>query len=440
MTTDVLTPVDHDWDVARKAWNLSVDQRPAEVAFPRSAAEVADVVASARGRGLRVAVQGTGHGACALGPLDDTVLLKTERMRGTWIKPGRRVARVQAGAQWQDVVPRAAEHGLAALAGSAADVGVVGYTLGGGLGFLARRFGLACNSVTAVELVTAEGEHVRADAEHERELFWALRGGGGSFGAVTALEFALQPVASLYGGVLFWPWDRAAEVLTAWHDWTSTVADEMTSIGRILQIPPLPAIPEHLRGRQFVVVEAAYLGPEDEGAELLAPLRALKPTMDSFATISPTHLSALHNDPPEPVPGTGDGMLLGGLPRAAIESFVALAGPGSGSPFVGAEMRHLGGALARAPEDAGALATLEAPFATYCVGMTPTPEAKQAVTDHLDQMAEGLAPWDAGRELMNFKDRPSTPRALWGSAASRLLRQVKDQVDPNGVFVANHPV
>ena len=440
MTTPLLTPADAAWDEARRAWNLAVDQQPEAVAFPTTADEVAAIVADARSRGLRVAAQATGHGAAALGPLDGTILVKTERMRRVSVEASAAIARVEGGAQWQDLVPVAAEHGLAALAGSAADVGVVGYTLGGGVGFLGRRYGLACNSVTAVELVTGDGEQVRCDAGHERDLFWALRGGGGSFGVVTALEFSLKEVPSLYGGVLFWPWERSAEVLHAWREWTGTVPDEVTSIGRVVQFPPLEIIPEPVRGKQFVLVEAAYLGDEDAGAELIAPLRALGPVMDSFRTISPTELRTLHNDPPEPVPGAGDGILLADLAPEAIDAFVGVAGPGSGSPFVGAEIRQFGGALGRAAAGAGALPMLDGAFGTFCVGMAPTPEAKDAVNGHLDAVREALAPWDTGRAMANFRDRRTGERALFGSAAARLLGQIKARVDPDDVIRGNHPV
>src|SRR6476619_3002884 len=217
MKTDALVlPHEPGWNEARVAWNLAVDQQPAAVALPESAADVAAVVRGARRRGLRVAPQGTGHNAAAIGSLAHTVLVKSERMRGVKIDPAARVARVEAGVLWAEVSEAAAEHGLAALAGSSPDVGVVGYSLGGGISWLARRYGLAANSVTAVELVNAAGELIRADACNDSELFWALRGGGGSFGVVTALEFQLYPITEVYAGVLFFPIERGAEVLRAW--------------------------------------------------------------------------------------------------------------------------------------------------------------------------------------------------------------------------------
>src|SRR5215470_7299069 len=212
----VLLPGDDGFNEARQAWNLAVDQRPAAVVFPESAAEVAAAIRYAADRGLRVAAQSTGHNAGPLGVLDDTVLLRTGRMRGIQINPRTRTARAEAGVVWLDVVQAAAQHGLAALAGSSPDVGVTGYTLGGGLSFLGRKYGLAAINVLAAEVVLADGRLVRADAEHETDLFWALRGGGGSFGVVTALEFRLFPHNQAYAGALWYPIERAAEVLHAW--------------------------------------------------------------------------------------------------------------------------------------------------------------------------------------------------------------------------------
>src|SRR5881392_1529733 len=254
---------EEQWDSARAAWNLAIDQRPAMVARPGNPDEVAAVVNFARENGLRVAVQAEGHSAGALaGVGDDTLLLKTGRMTGAEIDAESRQARVGAAAKWQDVSALASPQGLAALSGSSAEVGVVGYTLGGGHGWLARKHGLACNSVLAAEVVTADGRLVRADHDNEPDLFWALRGGGGNFGVVTALELELYPVPELYAGMLAWPWERTAEILHAWRDWVSGLPDEMATWARILQVPPLPDIPEPVRGRQLVVVEAAYLGGE----------------------------------------------------------------------------------------------------------------------------------------------------------------------------------
>jgi FAD/FMN-containing dehydrogenase len=260
-----------DWDTVRAAWHLAVDQRPAAVALVRSAGDVVTVMDAARKLGLRVTGQSTGHNAAPLGDLSDTILVKTSAMRSVVVDPAARIARLEAGAWWMDVTEAAAEHGLAALAGSSGDVGVAGYSLGGGLSWLVRSHGLAANSVVALEVVTADGQHRRVDAEHESDLFWALRGGGGSFGIVTALELRLFPLTEVYAGVLFFPVERAQEVLQAWRRWVPGVPDAVTSVGRILKFPPLPDLPPHLSGRSYAVVEAAcQLAPEDADA-LLAP-------------------------------------------------------------------------------------------------------------------------------------------------------------------------
>ena len=441
MKTDaVVLPHDPRWNEARVAWNLAVDQQPAAVALPESVADVMAVVRWARSRGLRVAPQGTGHNAAAMGSLAHTVLVKTERMRGVEIHAERRIARVEAGVLWAEVSEAAAGQGLAALAGSSPDVGVVGYSLGGGISWLARRYGLAANSVTAVELVNADGELVRADADNESELFWALRGGGGSFGVVTALEFQLYPIAEVYAGVLFFPIEHGKEVLHAWRNWIEDVPDEVTSVGRFLQFPPIPDIPEPLRGGSFVVVEATSLLDEAATNELLRPLRELGPAMDTFATIPIARLSSLHMDPEHPVPGAADGMLLRDFPEEAIDAIVAAAGAGSGSPLLSVEIRHLGGALGRRHPGHGALATIEAGFAMFAVGVAMTPELGAAARAHIEIVQAALASWDAGRDYLNFTERRERGERLFGGTTYRRLQTVKGKVDPADVFRSNHPV
>jgi FAD/FMN-containing dehydrogenase len=365
----VVFPGDAGWDLARQAYNLTIDQRPVAVAFPADARDVQSIVAYARSAGLKIAAQRTGHNAAPLGPLENTILLKTDRLDAVEIDPEGMRARVGAGVKWESVVPRVSELGLAVLHGSTPDVSIAGYGLGGGVGWYARKHGLFTNSITAIELVTADGRLRLVDAHHEPELFWALRGGGGNFGIVTALEFRLFPISEVYAGALFFPWERSSEVLHAWHEWTETVPDEMTSVGRIMQFPPLDEVPEPLRGNAYVLVEAFFIGSEADGAKLLEPLRALGPVIDTVATVPPVALSEMHMDPPDPVPYAGEHLVLGDLPSAAIDQFVAAAGPGSGSTLVSAEIRHTGGALARGGDDHGALNRFPGSFLTFWVGI-----------------------------------------------------------------------
>ena len=436
----VSVPGDEDWDTARLAWNLAVDQRPAAVVQAESVEDVKAAVDFAREYGLQVAPQGTGHGASALGSVEDTILIKTHRMRGVSIDGAARIARAEAGVLWMEVAAAAAEHGLAALAGSSPDVGVVGYTLGGGMGWLGRKHGFATNSVTALEVVTADGRILRASAEVEPDLFWALRGGGGNFAIVTAIEFALYPIAEVYAGVLFFPVERASEVLNAWREWVEDVPDEVTSVGRIMQFPPFPDIPEPLRGNAFALVEATVIGDDVEGAELLRPLRELGPVMDTFTLRPVETLHQLHMDPEHPVPGAGDGMLLGELTAETIEAFLDVTDPATGSPLLSAEIRHVGGAFGRPSPSHGALSALDAAFAVFAVGIAAGPEATAAVERRLDVLIEALQPWDAGTVYFNFTERAAAGRRLFPEHVEHRLRRVKAAYDPSGLIRSNHPV
>jgi FAD/FMN-containing dehydrogenase len=442
ITGSVVTPGDSEYDVARQAWNLAVDQQPVMVAMPESAGDVARIVRYASERGLRVAPQGTGHNAGPIERLDDTVLMKTSRMVGVEINAEERYARVQAGAIWADVVGPAAEHGLTAMSGSSPDVGVVGYTLGGGLSWIARKYGLATNNVRAIELVTAEGRLIRADHETHADLFWALRGGGGSFGVVTAIELDLFPFTEIYAGMLAFPIERAAEVLNTWNELLPSLPDEMTTVGRMLRIPPLPEIPEFLRGRELAVVEAFYLGDEAEGRRLIEPLRNLGPEIDTIATMPTSELIHVHMDPPQPVPGDGDHAMIGAeLPRAGIEAFVAAFRSESASALLMAELRQLGGALARSGPDHGAADTFDGTYTMFSVGMTPTPEVAAAVAAALPVMRKAMAPYEGGRQYLNFAEQKGTDiRRFYDDETFDRLTRVKAQYDPDEVFRANHPI
>ncbi|MBV8948798.1 MAG: FAD-binding oxidoreductase [Solirubrobacterales bacterium] len=443
MAGTVVGPADAGWDAARQAWALAVDQQPAAVALPESAADIVAIVNFARERGLRVAPQATGHNAHPLEHrLANAILVKTERMRAVDIDPTNRRARAESGAVWMDVIVPAAEHGLAAMAGSSPDVGVVGYTLGGGISWLSRRYGLAANSVTAVEVVTPDGTHLRTDRDQHPDLFWALRGGGGSFGIVTAIEIELRPITRVYAGAMFWPQGRAREVLQAWREWTQQeLPDEVISVGRVLNIPPFPEIPEPLRGRSFVALEAVYLGDEAEGAELISPLRALAPEIDTFSTVPAAALSHLHMDPDHPVPGKGDGMLFSEMPAKAIDAFVAAATGDSGSALLSAEIRQLGGAIARPAPEHGALGSIDAPYIMFAVGMTPTPELRDLVQTQVAGMQETLSPWSTPHFYMNFSERAIDSRLLYPHAYTyHRLRAIKAEYDPGDMIQSNHPI
>ena len=437
---DVFVPGDDGYDVARRAWNLFVDQRPAVVVFAGSVVDVVRAVRFARSQRMRVAPQSTGHGALPVESLEGAMLLKTATMRRVDIYAAIRTARAEAGAQWEDVTVLAGEHGLAALAGSSSNVGVTGYTLGGGMGWLARRYGLAANSVTAVEIVTPDGRLVRADTDHDPDLLWAVRGGGGSVGVVTALEMALYPVAELYAGALFFPIERTSELLHAWREWTDTVPDEVTSLGRLLRLPPVPEVPPGLRGRAFALVEAAYLGDAVTGSELLRPLRALGPELDTFATIAPPALAQLNMDPEQPIPNVGDGAFLTDFPPSAIDALLAVAGPAVDTPLQTIEIRHLGGALGREADRGGAQTRVDAKYLVFAGGITATPAQGDAVRTHVRALKDALGAWHAGYDYYNFAETPAEAEVVLPSASYERLQRIKARYDPDQMIISVHAV
>jgi hypothetical protein len=435
----VAVPADPDWDAARLAWNLTADQKPAAVAFVESAGDVAKAVGFAAAHDLRVAGQGTGHGAAALASLEDTILIKTERMRGVEIDPESRTARVEAGVLVEELGDAAQAHGLCSMPGSAPDVGVTGYTLGGGLSWLGRRYGFACNRVIAIELVTADGEARTVDAENDADLFWALRGGGGGYAIVTALHLDLVPVGELHAGALLFPAAVGADAIRAYRDWTRTLPDEVTSIVRFLRPPPVPDVPEALRNVPLLTIDAACIGSQEEGERLIAPLREIgEPIMDTFGQIPAAGLCRIHMDPEQPVPGLGNHAVIRELPDEAIDTFTGLAGPESGSPLLLAELRHLGGALRRPAQNGGALDKLDAEFVMLGIGMPMTPELGEAVVAQLDRLEEEMRPWASDGGYFNFAERPCDVDSILPTETCARLAEVKRRWDPEGMVVGNH--
>ncbi len=428
------------WEADRLPWALIADLRPAAVAFPADADDVGAIVNFARDAGLRIAAQGTGHGA---GPLEDmggTILVKTTEMSGVEIDPEKGRARILPGTLSRDVMNAAAEHQCTALCGSSPDVGVVGYSLGGGIGWLGRKHGIQANAVTAIELVTADGELVRADAESEPDLFWALRGGGGNFGVVTAIEFDLIPLAEVHAGMLAWPWERSEEVLKCWADWAPDAPEEITTSARILQFPPIPDIPEFLRGRQLVMIDGAHCGGAADAEEALRPFRELGPELDMWATMPTPGLVQVHGDPEQPTPVVSDHRMLRELPPEAVDALIGVAGPGSGSPLLFTELRQFGGAIARTPAGAGAVGALEDPFGLFALGMAMDPDGAKAGAEHAARVCAAMEPWAGERRYYNFAENPGDAADLYGADEYSRLCRIRAEVDPGGIFQANHAV
>jgi len=437
VTGDVLLSGDDGWDTARQPWNLAVDQRPIAIVYPESADDVVATVRHAAEQGLHVAFNAGAHNA---GPIDwsqPTILLKTERMRGITVDPEARTARVEAGVLAKALAVAAGEHGLAYLAGTSPDVGVLGYVLGGGLSWMVRQHGLACNTVVAADVVTADGRLVRTDRDTEPELLWALRGGSGNVAAVTALEIELFPITEIYAGAMFWPIERAAEILTAWRAWIETVPVTCESLGRMLQLPDLPFIPEPVRGRSFVLVEVAFLGSAADGAALVQPLRDLGTVMDNLAVMPPSELSVVNMDPDFPLPYSGEGILLTDLPEDAIDGIVEAF---VGSPLLHLEVRQLGGAAAVHAPEHGVLDAINQPFVMFTFGLTTDAGVHEAVDRQVREVLTALEPWDSGRRYLNFAESAMDPRSIFPAESYDRLVAAKRHYDPTGLFVANHTV
>lgn len=436
-TGRLVYPEDHDWETARRAFNLLCDQRPVAVAFPSDERDVASLMALAHDHGLRITAQATGHHAGPLGSLEDTILVNTSEFDAVSIDAYRRRVRVGAGVKWERVIEPLSNLGLAALHGSSPNVGIVGYSLGGGIGWLGRIHGMQANSVTAIDLVTADGCLRRVDESHEPELFWALRGGGGSFGVVTAIEFAAYPVKRLYAGAMLFPFERSTEVLHAWTAMLPSLPEEMTTWATLLHVPDLPFAPEELRGKSFAVVMGAFLGGRSKGSRLLAPVRKLGPAIDTFAMVPPAALAELAMDPPDPLPYLSGHRLLGELPADAIDDLVPVADPSSQLTMV--QLRHLGGAITRAPRDAGARATLPGEIALFALGVAADEKSAVTVRSSLKAVDEIITSVRVA-QYPSFVEEPADTAEFFDATTWERLRGVKAQYDPDDLVRGNHHV
>lgn len=434
----VTLPGDPDYDTARAAWNLAVDQRPAVVVRAQGDADVAAALLFAGEHGLGVAVQATGHGVAR--PADDALLLLTEAMDGVQVDAGARVARVEAGARWGLVLEKTAPDGLAPLLGSSPDVGAVGYTLGGGLGWLARRYGLAADSVRSFEVVTADGRQLRADAAENPDLFWGLRGGGaGSLAVVTAMEVGLFPVDQVYGGNLLYPAELAREVAARYAEWITAAPEELTSSLVLMNFPPVEMVPDFLRGRSFAIVRGCHSGSREDAEKQLRFWRDWRaPEIDLFGPMPFSAVAMISNDPVDPMPGGASTEWLTALDEKAAAILIDQAFPAEGpSPVTLTEVRHVGGALGRAPREVAAFGHRDASLLLEFVGITPGPEAMGALQDHLARVREQLRPRTTGGAYLNFlegEERVTRTRAAFTPEGYRRLQALKQQYDPQNLF------
>lgn len=438
---DVLAPGDAAYDDARLAWNQHAQQRPAVIVAAVDVADVMVAVRFAATNNMPIAVMRTGHGLVA--PCNDGLLLLTERLQGVEVDPVAQVARVSAGALWSDVSPLALAHGLTPLVGSTPYVGAVGYSLGGGAGWLARKFGLAVDSVRAFDIVTVDGQLRHVTPESEPNLFWAVRGGGGNFGVVTSLECQLYPVADLYGGNLFYPVASARDVLATYSRWVKTLPDEFTTAFLMIRIPPMPDMPPALSGQTLCVVRGCYLGAAAEGEALLRPMREAAPlVLDAFGPMPASELATIANDPEDPMPVASWTETLRDLEEETAQALLRLMESAPDAPFFALEARHLGGSVAiQAPLESAAFSLRDVEFVLFSYGLLAAPEQEPAFRRYFAQMAEELRPYATGRLYYNFlTDMDTTPergRATHTPEHYQRLAAIKAVYDPTNLFRFN---
>jgi len=443
----VLLPGDEGYDLETATFNLVHSHRAAIVVGAAHRRDVQAAVRFAVRNGLPVAVVATGHGAVVSS--DGAVLINTRRLTGVTIDPHARTARIEAGVRWQDVIDKAAVYGLAPMAGSSPTVGAVAYMLGGGLSpTLGRTLGYAADHVRSLDVVTADGALRQVTAEHDPELFWAIRGGKGNFGVVTALEFDLFPYSRLYGGGLFFAGTRTADVLHAYREWVATVPEEMSSSFVLLRLPDLPFVPEPMRGTLTVHVRIAYLGTAEEGEKLVAPLRAAAPALiDTVAEMPFSAIATIHNDPTEPGAAVDRSMLLRELPAESIDALVDLAGPdvAPDDALMMVEIRHLGGALSREPAVPNAVGNRSAAFNLFMASVVLPVEGDAERIRAIEQrVLDRFRPWGTGGAYLNFLSTedvtPDRVRAAYDADGFDRLLRAKQIYDPHNTFRINHNV
>ncbi|MFD5550098.1 FAD-binding oxidoreductase [Streptomyces goshikiensis] len=438
----VCTPGDPHYAREVSAFNLRSQIRPAFVVAAETPEDVQIAVRFAAAHGLAVGVLSTGHHAFPPQTSHGAVLITTRTMRTVRIDAATASARVGAGALWSDVVGPAQRYGLAPLNGSSAGVGVVGYTLGGGLSpVLGRAYGWAADHVRAIDVVTADGELRHVTEQSDPALFWGLRGGGSNLGIVTSLEFDLFPVTTFYGGGIFHPAEHAESVLHAYRQVVENAPDELTVSVALLNFPPIPEVPELLRGRFTVHVRVAYLGSDTEAEALIAPLRAVgAPLADTVGRRGYDTFAEVHQDPTDPAPYEDRSVLLTELTPEVVAAVLERVGPASGSVVTVLEIRQLAGALSREAGLPSAAGARDAAFMVWGATVGP-PEVVEAGTGDMNTLLKDLTPWSTGRLYQNFTSREAVASDVFAPDVLARLQRIKQQYDPRNVFRAhNHNI
>jgi len=439
---DVISSEDERYEDARKVYNAMIDRRPAVIVRAANAGDVIAAVHFARENGLDLAVRGGGHSVPGFGTVDDGVVIDLSAMRGVRVDPVASTARVEGGATWGDFNAATYPFGLATTGGIISTTGVGGLTLGGGIGYLARGFGLTIDNLISADVVTADGRLVQASEDEHADLFWALRGGGGNFGVVTSFEFRLHPVKDIYGGPMFYELSEVETVLRFYRDYIADAPRQMGAFPAFQIAPPLPFIPEDRHGDTFIAMVACWAGPLEEGERALQPFHDVAPVVAEF--VGPMPYPALN--------GAFDALVPPGLQHywkanfvdeLTDEAIVAHATHGPDVPAVNSTMHlyPINGAVHDVASDATAFGYRDANFATVIAGMWPEPSQNEANTAWVRRYYEATAPLSEEGGYVNFMagDDQSRIRANYGANYDRLVK-VKRAYDPDNLFHQNQNI
>lgn len=439
---DVVTPADPDYDEARRVWNGAHDARPALVVRTEGAADVIAAVGFARSNDLPLAVRGGGHSIAGFSTADDGIVIDLSRMNDVRVDPAARRAIVGGGAVWHDVDHETQAHGLATTGGLVSSTGVGGFTLGGGIGWTMRKFGLATDNLVAADVVTADGHLVRASETENPELLWGLRGGGGNFGIVTSFELALHPLGPMvYSGLVVYPGDAASDVLRAFREWAEDAPDEITALVNLTTAPPLPAIPAEWHGKKIVALLAVSTGPLEEGDALVAPLRAAaEPIADLLGPMPYLAMQTLI-DPlwPKGIHAYFKAANLARLDDELIERLcrMHLDAPG---PQAEIHLHQMGGSVGRTAEDATAFPGRSMRFLLNAVTGWQDASVGEAHTEWARAVIAAAADASTGRAYVNFLGDADAARAAYGEEKHRRLVSLKNAYDPTNVFRRNQNI
>jgi hypothetical protein len=440
----VLVPGDAGYETARAVWNGMIDKHPALVVRCTGTADVLASVQFARSQDLEVAVRGGGHSLPGFSVSDGGMVIDLSPMKGVRVDPVAQRAVAQPGVTWAEFDHETQAFGLAVTGGLVSTTGVAGFTLGGGIGWLMRKFGLACDNLLSADVVTADGRLVTASPDQNPELLWGLRGGGGNFGIVTSFEFQLHRVGpTVLAGAVFFPGDEAAEVVRRYREYTADLPDEMTTVLNLTTAPPAPFLPEAVHGKKVVAVLACYAGPADEGEKFAAGIRELgSPIVDLLGPMPYTAFQSLL----DPLYGPGarnyfKSGYLTGLDDGAVDVLTRFH-QSTRSPMSEIHIQHVGGAVARVPDDATAYGHRDAPYLINIVARwAGAAEDDAAQIGWAQDLYTAVEPFTTGGAYVNFLSAgDERVRAAYGDARYDRLTRLKGVWDPTNFWRLNQNI